>query len=86
MIVILRLKLKEDYPFSFFYRYYNNTINKKEIEKGTFMKLFNRCGYVLNFSTNDFDIFKIEGVGISLCATYKQSKGHNDYKFSLGYS
>lgn len=46
-----------------------------EIEKGTFMKLFNRCGYVLNFSTNDFDIFTMESVGIPLCATYKQSKG-----------
>ena len=26
-------------------------------EIGTFMRLFNRSGYVLNFTTNDFDVF-----------------------------
>lgn len=46
-----------------------------QIEKGIFMKLFNRDGYVLNFSTNDFDVFTLESVGIPLCDTYKQSKG-----------
>lgn len=46
-----------------------------QIEKGIFMKLFNRGGYVLNFSTNDFDVFTLESVGIALCETYKQSKG-----------
>lgn len=45
------------------------------IEKGVFMKLFNRGGYVLNFSTNDFDIFTLESVGVALCDTYRQSKG-----------
>lgn len=44
-------------------------------EKGIFMKLFNRGGYVSNFSTNDFDVFTLESVGIALCETYKQSKG-----------
>ncbi|WP_342514622.1 abortive infection family protein [Sporosarcina sp. FSL K6-1522] len=39
------------------------------------MKLFNRGGYVLNFSTNDFDVFTLESVGVALCETYKQSKG-----------
>ena len=46
-----------------------------QIEKGVFMKLFNRGGYVLNFSTNDFDVFTLESVGVALCETYKQSKG-----------
>ncbi|WZL81836.1 abortive infection family protein [Vallitaleaceae bacterium 9-2] len=46
-----------------------------QIEKGIFMKLFNRSGYVLDFSTNDFDVFTLESVGIALCETYKQSKG-----------
>ena len=27
------------------------------IEKGAFHKLFNRGGYVLDFSTNEFDVF-----------------------------
>ncbi len=39
------------------------------------MKLFNRGGYVLDFSTNDFDVFTMESVGVPLCATYKLSKG-----------
>ncbi|AEG60354.1 abortive infection family protein [Desulforamulus ruminis] len=46
-----------------------------QIEKGTFMKLFNRGGYVLNFSTNDFNLFTLESVGVPLCEVYKQSKG-----------
>lgn len=45
------------------------------IEKGIFVKLFNRGGYVLNFSTNEFDIFTMESVGVPLCEHYKQSKG-----------
>lgn len=39
------------------------------------MKLFNRGGYVLNFSTNEFDVFTLESVGVALCEKYKQSKG-----------
>lgn len=44
-------------------------------EKGTFMKLFNRGGYVLNFSTNDFDVFTMESIGLPLCEKYGLSKG-----------
>ena len=33
-----------------------------QIEKAAFLRLFNRDGYVLNFSTNDFDIFTAESV------------------------
>ena len=42
---------------------------------GTFLKLFNRGGYVLNFSTNDFDVFTMGSIGIALCDKYKMSKG-----------
>lgn len=45
------------------------------IEKGAFLKLFNRGGYVLNFSTNDFNCFTMESVGVALCQKYKLSKG-----------
>lgn len=46
-----------------------------QTEKGTFLKLFNRGGYVLDFSTNDFDIFTMESVGVALCSKYRMSKG-----------
>lgn len=45
------------------------------IEKGTLIKLFNRGGYVLDFSTNEFDTFTMESVGIPLCQHYRMSKG-----------
>ena len=45
------------------------------IEKGYFMKLFNRGGYVLDFSTNEFDTFTLESIGESLCQKYNLSKG-----------
>ena len=44
-------------------------------EKGTLLKLFNRGGYVLDFSTADFDAFTMDSVGVPLCETYKLSKG-----------
>lgn len=37
------------------------------IEKGSFLKLFNRGGYVLDFSTNDFDNFTLDSIGRALC-------------------
>ena len=46
-----------------------------QVEKGLFLKLFNRGGYVLNFSTNDFDVFTMESVGVAVCAHYGMSKG-----------
>lgn len=36
------------------------------VEKGTFLSLFNRGGYVLNFTTSDFDAFTMQSVGIPL--------------------
>ena len=46
-------------------------------EKGALMKLFNRGGYVLDFSTSDFDAFTLESVGVALCEKYKMSKGRS---------
>ena len=45
------------------------------IERGVFIKLFNRGGYVLDFSTSDFDTFTLESVGVALCEKYHLSKG-----------
>lgn len=44
-------------------------------EEGTFLMLFNRSGYVLDFSTNNFDVFTTNSVGEALCAKYGLSKG-----------
>lgn len=49
--------------------------NLTQTEKGLFLKLFNRDGYVLNFSTSDFDIFTVQSIDIPLCETYGLSKG-----------
>lgn len=51
----------------------NTIITKKE--EGTFLMLFNRGGYVLNFSTNEFDVFTMNSIGETLCAKYNLSKG-----------
>lgn len=48
-------------------------ITKKE--EGTFLMLFNRNGYVLNFSTADFDVFTTNSIGVALCNRYGLSKG-----------
>ncbi|MBR4536734.1 MAG: abortive infection family protein [Bacteroidales bacterium] len=44
-------------------------------EKGIFLKLFNRGGYVLDFSSADFDNFTMASVGVELCTKYGLSKG-----------
>lgn len=44
-------------------------------EKNTFLRLFNRGGYILDFSTPSFDIFTMESVGVPLCEKYQLSKG-----------
>ena len=48
-------------------------LNKVEI--GAFLKLFNRGGYVLDFSTNEFDIFTLDSIGVAVCEKYQMSKG-----------
>ena len=39
-------------------------------EKGAFLKLFNRGGYVLDFTTPDFNAFTLDSVGVALCQKY----------------
>lgn len=52
------------------------------IEKGYLDELFNRGGYVLDFSTNDFDEFKFQSIGIRLCEKYHLSKGKSLREFT----
>ncbi len=52
-----------------------------DIEKGAFLSLFNRGGYVLNFSTDDFNVFTMGSVGVALCEKYGLSKGKSLTKF-----
>jgi len=46
-----------------------------DIEIGALLNFFNRGGYVLDFSTCDFDYFTYQIVGKSLCQEYGLSKG-----------
>ena len=48
-------------------------ISKKE--EGVFLLLFNRDGYVLDFTDNTFDVFTTASIGIALKNTYRMSKG-----------
>lgn len=52
-----------------------------DLEKGIFLGLFNRGGYVLDFSTNEFDIFTAERTGVPLCSHYNLSKGKSLMSF-----
>lgn len=52
------------------------------IEIGCFVNLFNRGGYVLNFTTADFDAFTLQHVGIPLCSRYGLSKGKSLLAFT----
>ncbi len=52
-----------------------------DIEKGLFLRLFNRDGHVLNFSINAFDIFTKSVVGTAVCAHYGLSKGKSLTKY-----
>ena len=45
------------------------------LERGIFLSLFNRGGYVLDFSMNDFDNFTLMSIGLALCDHYRESKG-----------
>lgn len=47
------------------------------VEKGALVKLFNRGGYVLDFSTSNFDAFTLDSIGEALCEKYKMSKGRS---------
>lgn len=50
-------------------------------EKKYFDDLFNRDGYVLNFSTATFNEFTKNSIGIALCEEYGLSKGKSLKKF-----
>lgn len=50
-------------------------VGMTQIEQGLFIKLFNRDGYVLNFSTGEFDTFTKASVGVAVCSKYQMSKG-----------
>lgn len=52
-----------------------------KIEIGVFLKLFIRGGFVLDFSTADFDAFTMDSVGIAVCNKYGLSKGKSLVKF-----
>lgn len=46
-----------------------------QVEVGGFLRLYNRGGYVLDFSTNDFDTFCMDSIGVAPCQKYQLSKG-----------
>lgn len=46
------------------------------VERGQFLKLFNRGGYVLNFATADFDSFAASCVGLCPVSKYSKEKGY----------
>lgn len=50
-----------------------STISKQE--EGTFLLLFNRDGYVLDFTNNSFDVFTTASIGEALQTKYRLSKG-----------
>ena len=52
-----------------------------KMERGVFVDLFNRNGYVLDFTTAGFDSFTLASVGVALCEQYKQSKGKSLISF-----
>lgn len=51
------------------------------VEKGNLCKLFIRKGFVLDFTTPDFDAFTLDSVGVALCNKYGLSKGQSLIKF-----
>lgn len=44
-------------------------------DEGLLLTLFIRDGYVLDFTTNEFDVFTTNSIGEALCAKYRLSKG-----------
>lgn len=47
----------------------------KKKEEGTFLLLFNRDGYVLDFTNNAFDVFTTASIGEAIQTKYGMSKG-----------
>lgn len=51
-------------------------------DKGAFLKLFVRDGYVLDFTKPNFDAFTMNSVGVPLCQKYQFSKGRSLNNFA----
>ncbi len=62
-----------------------DTVKLTITERNTVSKLFNKGGYVLNFSTDRFNDFTFECVGIKLCEHYRLSKGASLEKYLVDY-
>ena len=60
------------------------TITKKE--EGMFLLLFNRDGYVLDFSNNSFDVFTTASMGEAIQTKYGMSKGKSLVAYLNGAS
>jgi len=54
------------------------------LEMGAFAKLFTRGGYVLDFTTADFNAFTMNSTGIPLCERYGMSKGKSLHAYLDG--
>lgn len=52
------------------------------VDQGTLVGFFNNSGYVLDFSTSQFDRFTQDSVGIPLCSVYGLSKGKSLDQFT----
>ena len=52
------------------------------VDRGILVGFFNDGGYVLDFSTAEFDRFTAESVGVPLCSVYQLSKGKSLKEFT----
>lgn len=53
------------------------------LEREPFLRLFNRGGYVLDFSTERFDDFTQESIDVRLCEKCGLSKGRSLERFAF---
>ena len=53
-----------------------------QVDRGILVGFFNDGGYVLDFSTAEFDRFTAESVGVPLCSVYQLSKGKSLKEFT----
>lgn len=57
-------------------------VDMENTDIGALLKLFIREGFVLDFTTPDFDVFTMNSVGESLCQKYQLPKGKSLIKFA----
>lgn len=60
----------------------NNSKAIDFVDQGILVGFFNAGGYVLNFSTPQFDQFTQDSVGVPLCSVYGMSKGKSLNEFT----